>query len=99
MVWMSPNPSLTISLNILVRSGHLDVGCISCSSGHENAYVRSSLADAIAEGVEHWPQVIQKTVDKLQDFYREKVGLPYVSKSISQLQPRLNYSHQSSTNM
>jgi hypothetical protein len=61
----------------------IDVGCISCSSGHENAYVRSSLADAIAEGVEHWPQVIQKTVDKLQDYYREKVGLPYVSKSIS----------------
>lgn len=43
--------------------------------GHENAYVRSSLADAIAEGVEHWPQVIQKTVDMLQEYYRDKAKL------------------------
>lgn len=80
---MFPNPSLIISLNILVRSSHLDVVRISCNSGHENAYVRSSLADAIAEGVGHWPQVIQKTVDMLQEYYRDKVGLPYVLTSIT----------------
>ncbi|KAG6915850.1 hypothetical protein DXG01_009609 [Tephrocybe rancida] len=40
--------------------------------GHDNAYVRSSTASAIAEGAEYWPQSIQKVVLVLQDFYREK---------------------------
>ncbi|KAG5642517.1 hypothetical protein DXG03_002618 [Asterophora parasitica] len=40
--------------------------------GHDNAYVRSGTAAAIAESVEHWPQTIQKSVLVLQDFYREK---------------------------
>ena len=42
--------------------------------------MRSSLANATVEGVERWPHVIQKTVEKLQDYYREKVGVPYRSK-------------------
>ncbi|KAG6844943.1 hypothetical protein H0H87_002276 [Tephrocybe sp. NHM501043] len=43
--------------------------------GHNNAYVRSSVASAIAEGAEHWPQSIQKVVLVLQDFYREKAKI------------------------
>jgi hypothetical protein len=41
--------------------------------GHENIHVRSSTAAAIADGVEHHPSTIQKTVLVLQDLYREKV--------------------------
>lgn len=41
--------------------------------GHQNVYVRSSVAAAIAEGVEHWPQRIDEIVLRLQEFYREKV--------------------------
>ncbi|KAG6884723.1 hypothetical protein C0993_008704 [Termitomyces sp. T159_Od127] len=40
--------------------------------GHNNAYVRSSTASAIAEGIEHWPQSIQTVLEVLEDFYREK---------------------------
>ncbi|KAF5374683.1 hypothetical protein D9615_008940 [Tricholomella constricta] len=40
--------------------------------GHDNAYVRSSAAAAIAESVEHWPQTIQKSLLVLQDYYRDK---------------------------
>ncbi|KAF8911690.1 armadillo-type protein [Gymnopilus junonius] len=40
--------------------------------GHDNAYVRSSTAAAIAEAVEQWPQTIQKTVLTLQDYYCDK---------------------------
>ncbi|KAG6873014.1 hypothetical protein C0995_003975 [Termitomyces sp. Mi166 len=40
--------------------------------GHDNAYVRSSAASAIAEGTEHWPQSIQRVIGVLQDFYRGK---------------------------
>jgi hypothetical protein len=79
-VWIFPKPSSIISLNILVRFCHADDSRFSCSSGHDNAYVRSSLADAIAEGVEHWPQVIGQTVHVLQGYYRDKVGLSYVLK-------------------
>ncbi|GLB43526.1 putative ARM repeat-containing protein [Lyophyllum shimeji] len=43
--------------------------------GHDNAYVRSSAAAAIAEGVEHWPHTISKAVLTLQDFYREKAKI------------------------
>ena len=40
---------------------------------HENSYVRASVASAIADAVELWPQSITSTVNALQDFYREKV--------------------------
>ncbi|KAH9485783.1 eIF-2-alpha kinase activator gcn1 [Psilocybe cubensis] len=40
--------------------------------GHDNAYVRSSVAAAIAEAVEQWPQTISNTVIVLQNYYREK---------------------------
>ncbi|KAF8959922.1 armadillo-type protein [Flammula alnicola] len=40
--------------------------------GHDNAYVRSSTAAAIAEAVEQWPQTIQSTLSTLQDYYRDK---------------------------
>ena len=43
---------------------------------HENAYVRSSTASAIADAVEHWPQSITLTLNELQDIYREKVSSP-----------------------
>jgi hypothetical protein len=42
--------------------------------GHQNGYVRSSSAAAIAEAAEHWPQTTKTTLDALQQFYREKVG-------------------------
>lgn len=45
--------------------------------GHENAYVRTSAAVAIAEAVEHWPQSVDATIHTLQEFYREKVRLPF----------------------
>lgn len=41
--------------------------------GHDNAYVRSSAAAAIAEGVEQWPQNIEITLATLKDYYRDKV--------------------------
>ncbi|KDR69874.1 hypothetical protein GALMADRAFT_913484 [Galerina marginata CBS 339.88] len=40
--------------------------------GHENAYVRSSVAAAISEAVELWPQSIQKIVSALQEYYCDK---------------------------
>ncbi|KAG5638049.1 hypothetical protein H0H81_002083 [Sphagnurus paluster] len=43
--------------------------------GHDNAYVRSSVAAAIAEGVEHWPHTIGQTVNDLQELYREKAKI------------------------
>ncbi|KAG5725284.1 Translational activator gcn1 [Termitomyces sp. T112] len=43
--------------------------------GHNNAYVRSSAASAIADGAEHWPQAIQKVIQVLQEFYREKAKI------------------------
>ena len=42
-------------------------------TGHDNAYVRTSTAAAIAEAVELWPQTIQTTLTTLEDYYREKV--------------------------
>ncbi|KAI0077211.1 ARM repeat-containing protein [Panus rudis PR-1116 ss-1] len=39
---------------------------------HENAYVRSCVASALAAAVEHWPESIGDTLDKLQEHYREK---------------------------
>jgi hypothetical protein len=43
-------------------------------TGHQNGYVRSSSAAAIAEAAEHWQQTTKPTLDALQQFYREKVG-------------------------
>ncbi|KAF9059496.1 armadillo-type protein [Rhodocollybia butyracea] len=43
--------------------------------GHENAYVRSSDAAAIAEGVEVWPQSITEVMTILQDYYRDKAKI------------------------
>lgn len=43
------------------------------SSGHDNAYVRTSAAAAIAEAVEQWPVTIESTLSTLQDYYRDKV--------------------------
>ncbi|KAF9479098.1 ARM repeat-containing protein [Pholiota conissans] len=40
--------------------------------GHDNAYVRSSTAAAIAEAVEQWPSTIEATLSTLQDYYRDK---------------------------
>ncbi|KAF5354845.1 hypothetical protein D9756_005584 [Leucocoprinus leucothites] len=42
---------------------------------HQNAYVRSSVAVAIGESVEQWPQTIQTTITTLQEYYREKARL------------------------
>jgi len=40
---------------------------------HQNGYVRTSSAAAVAEAVEQWPQTVNATVGALQEFYREKV--------------------------
>jgi hypothetical protein len=48
-------------------------------SEHNNAYVRTSAASAIAEAVIYWPRKSALTIAALQDFYREKVTLhPYL---------------------
>ncbi|KAL0955554.1 hypothetical protein HGRIS_001793 [Hohenbuehelia grisea] len=43
--------------------------------GHDNAYVRASVAGAIAEAVEAWPQGLAQVLDDLQAYYREKAKL------------------------
>ncbi|KAG2121247.1 armadillo-type protein [Suillus clintonianus] len=42
---------------------------------HNNAYVRTSTASAIAEAVIYWPRKSALTVAALQDFYREKAKI------------------------
>jgi hypothetical protein len=42
---------------------------------HNNAYVRTSTALAIAEAVLYWPRKSALTVVALQEFHREKVRL------------------------
>ncbi|KAG1734519.1 armadillo-type protein [Suillus lakei] len=42
---------------------------------HNNAYVRTSTASAIAEAVIYWPRKSSLTVAALQDFYREKAKI------------------------
>lgn len=42
--------------------------------GHENAYVRSSSAAAIVEGIEHWSENTAQTISALEEHYRDKVG-------------------------
>ena len=44
------------------------------SEEHENAYVRSSAAAALADAVELWPQTVTSTLQHLEEFYREKVS-------------------------
>ncbi len=41
--------------------------------GHDNAYVRSGAADAIANAVEHWPESAQATLAEIEKHYRDKV--------------------------
>lgn len=43
--------------------------------GHENAYVRTSAAAAIAEAAVQWPQTTEKVVNVLQDYYRDKARI------------------------
>lgn len=45
-------------------------------SDHENAYVRTNIAAALAEAVEQWPQSASQTINTLCKLYREKVRLP-----------------------
>ncbi|KAF8627766.1 hypothetical protein AX17_006131 [Amanita inopinata Kibby_2008] len=40
--------------------------------GHDNAFVRSSSTAAIAAAVVQWPQMIEKTIGILKEYYREK---------------------------
>ncbi|KAA1470496.1 ARM repeat-containing protein [Dentipellis sp. KUC8613] len=42
---------------------------------HDNAYVRSSVAVAFTEAVEHWPQSIHDVVAALEALYREKAKI------------------------
>ncbi|KAG1762385.1 armadillo-type protein [Suillus occidentalis] len=42
---------------------------------HDNAYVRTSTASAIAEAVIYWPRKSALTIAALQDFYREKAKI------------------------
>ncbi|PSR76114.1 hypothetical protein PHLCEN_2v8664 [Hermanssonia centrifuga] len=42
---------------------------------HENSYVRSSAASALADAILQWPQSVTSTLVQLQDFYREKAKI------------------------
>lgn len=41
---------------------------------HENVYVRTSVAAALAEAMELWPQTTSRTIKTLCELYREKVS-------------------------
>ncbi|KAH7883448.1 armadillo-type protein [Phlebopus sp. FC_14] len=43
--------------------------------GHDNAYVRTSSAAAIADAVEHHPQTSERTIIALEELYREKARI------------------------
>ncbi|KAF7308577.1 TOG domain-containing protein [Mycena chlorophos] len=43
--------------------------------GHDNAYVRSATAAAIAEAVQQWTQTLHATLVSLQDYYRDKAKI------------------------
>ncbi|THG98438.1 hypothetical protein EW026_g3754 [Hermanssonia centrifuga] len=42
---------------------------------HENSYVRSSAASALADAILQWPQSVTSTLVQLQDFYRGKAKI------------------------
>ena len=73
--WMCPRRSLGICWPFWVSSRRLRRLFVSLTMwlGHENAYVRTSAAAAIADAVEHHPQTGHGTIDALQALYREKV--------------------------
>lgn len=81
--WIFPKPSSIISWYVFVMQMIAAPHVAQVTTMH-----MSSLADAIAEGVEHWPQVIGQTVHVLQRYYRDKVGLSYVL-SLTPLQAKL----------
>ena len=41
--------------------------------GHDNTFVRSSAAAAIADAVVQYPRTIERTLSASKDYYREKV--------------------------
>lgn len=45
------------------------------SKEHDNAYVRSGAAGALAEAVDHLPQTIGTVLTRLEGVYHEKVEL------------------------
>lgn len=57
------------------------------SLGHDNAYVRTSSAAAIADAVELHPQTGDKTIGALQALYREKVGTSFLFSITHVLMP------------
>jgi len=78
MGWTSPNSSLILFYISLVSTTVAPIiGAFSqLIVGHDNEYVRSSTASAIAATVEQHQQTIQQTLLTLKDYYREKVGFP-----------------------
>ncbi|TFK50812.1 ARM repeat-containing protein [Heliocybe sulcata] len=43
--------------------------------GHDNSYVRSSTASALADAVEHYPQSAEATFKALEELYRDKAKI------------------------
>jgi len=67
---------------------------------HENSYVRISVAAALAEAVEQWPQSVSPTIGTLRELYRDKVGSPEVQPTVvTDDLSRRRYLPQNSTNM
>jgi hypothetical protein len=44
--------------------------------GHDNAFVRSGAAAAIADAVVQYPRTFEKTLSIVKHYYREKVRIP-----------------------
>jgi hypothetical protein len=77
MGWTSPKNSSILFYIFLVSATVVPIiGAFSQPIGHNNEYVRSSTARAIAATVEQHQQTIQQTLLTLKDYYREKVGFP-----------------------
>jgi hypothetical protein len=77
MGWTFPKTSLIVFYISLVSATVVPIiEAFSQLIGHENEYVRSSTASAIAATVEQHQQTIQQTLLSLKDYYREKVGFP-----------------------
>ena len=76
MDWMSQKTSLRICFLISVGTPALwdEQPTNRIALEHENAYVRSSTAAALAEAViDYWPATVSVVLSTLQEFYREKV--------------------------